>query len=49
MAVFIIQIHLAKRFLSAKIRTKYANMNNFKGHVCFYERKFKPPQKSLDK
>jgi hypothetical protein len=45
MTIFIIQIHLAKRFFPAKFRTKYAYMNNFKGPVYFYERKFKAPQK----
>ncbi len=40
----IIHIHLAKRFLQAKLRIKYAYMNNSKGPVNFYERKFKAIQ-----
>jgi hypothetical protein len=40
-----IQIHLAKRFLPANFGIKYACMNNLKGPVYFYERKFKTPQK----
>ncbi len=40
-----IQIHLAKRFLPAKFKIKYAYMNNLKGPVYFYERKFKATQK----
>jgi hypothetical protein len=31
MTILIIQIHLAKKFLPAKFRIKYANMNTFKG------------------
>jgi hypothetical protein len=44
MNILIIQIHLANRFLPAKFRIKYANMNNFKQPVYFHERKFKAPQ-----
>ena len=35
----------SKKIFLAKFRTKYAYMNNFKGPVYFYERKFKAPQK----
>jgi hypothetical protein len=45
MAILIIQIHLVERFLLDKFGNKYAYMNNFKGPVYFYERKFKAPQK----
>ncbi len=45
MVVLRIQIHLAKRFFPAKFGMKYAYMNNLKGPVYFYERKFKAPQK----
>ncbi len=34
-----------KKFLPANFGIKYAFMNNLKGPVYFYERKFKTPQK----
>jgi hypothetical protein len=49
MVILKIQIHLTKRFLPAKFGIKYAHMNNLKGHVYCYERKFKAPPKSSDK
>jgi hypothetical protein len=45
MGILKIQIHLSKRFLPANFGVKYAHMNNLKGPVHFYERKFKTPQK----
>ena len=45
MVILRIQIHLAKRFLPAKFRIKYAYMNIFKQPVYFHERKLKAPQK----
>jgi hypothetical protein len=48
MVVLRIQIHLAKRFLAANFGINYAYVNNLKGLVYFYERKFKAPTKSSD-
>jgi hypothetical protein len=45
MVILRIQIHLAKRFLPTKFGIKCAYMNNLKGPVHFYEKKFKAPQK----
>jgi hypothetical protein len=49
MVILRTQIHLAKRFVPAKFGIKYAYMNNFKGPVYFYKRKFLNTTKSSDK